>query len=114
MPGENGLMEKEPIRRRRPRKTPEQIQAILQAYQNSSQTRRQFAQESGVGLSTLGKWLKQHRPANKPSRLVEVPNPLGQSRVIGRLRFPNGLVLELEAGFEAEPFARLAQRLMVS
>jgi hypothetical protein len=47
-------MSTEPNRPRKIRRTPEQIHEILKAYRASGQTRHRFAQEHGVGLSTLG------------------------------------------------------------
>jgi hypothetical protein len=108
-------MENEPNRSTRIRRTPEQIRKILDDYQTSGQTMRQFAQEHGVGLSTLGSWRRRYQRRKKSSaHLVEVPNPLSHGQPTGRFRFANGLVLELENGFEVPAMAQLVQLLQHS
>jgi transposase-like protein len=104
-------MSTEPNRPRKIRRTPEQIHEILKAYRASGQTRHRFAQEHGVGLSTLGKWLRKQSPRAKRARLVEVPHPIRSSGGMARLRLATGLVLELEHGCDVEAMARLAQLL---
>src|SRR5262245_40110636 len=100
-----------PDRPRKIRRTAEQIQELLKAYRASGQTRHQFAQDQGVALSTLGKWLRKRRPRARRARLVEVSRPLGNSSGMARLRLPAGLILELEHGCDVEAMARLARLL---
>jgi hypothetical protein len=94
------------------RRTTRQVQQLAIEYRRSSQTVDQLAQQQGVVVSTVKRWLRMQRQRKAP-RLVEVnraPN-LGSSSRIGQLRLSKGLVLELEHGFQAEPIARLVQLL---
>jgi transposase-like protein len=94
------------------RRTPEQIQQLVAAFRRSGQTIGQFAQQQGVAISTVGRWLRRHRQSKVP-RLIEVkraPN-LDSSSRMATLRLSGELVLELEQGFKAEPIARLVQLL---
>jgi len=43
------------------RTPPEKRIRIIEQFERSGQTRRTFSQQSGVPLSTLGKWLKDSR-----------------------------------------------------
>jgi hypothetical protein len=46
----------------RTRRRPEQVEAVLAAYETSGLTQRQFAERAGVGYSTLTYWLRRRRP----------------------------------------------------
>lgn len=93
------------------RRSAHQIQQLAAEFHSGDQTVEQFANQHGVAVSTVQRWLRTRRPPGVP-RLVEVqrePEP-GSGRV-GRLRLSKGLVLELDRGFEAGPIARLVQLL---
>jgi transposase-like protein len=93
------------------RRTPEQIQQLVAQFQRGGQSVREFAQQQGVAISTVDRWLRRQRQRKGP-RLVEVKRtPHPSSSRIGQLRLSGGLVLELERDFQAEPLARLVQLL---
>lgn len=105
-------MDSENSRRCNVRRSAQQIQQLVARFHRSGQTLDQFAQQQGVAISSVKRWLRMQRQRKAP-RLVEVnrlPN-LGSSSRIGQLRLSHGLVLELEHGFQAEPIARLVQLL---
>jgi len=105
-------MDSENSRRCKVRRTAQQIRQLAIEYRRSDQTIDQFAQQQGVVVSTVKRWLRMQGQRKAP-RLVEVnraPN-LGSSSRIGQLRLSHGLVLELEHGFQAEPIAHLVQLL---
>ena len=93
-------------------RTPKQIEMLVEQFHRSGQRVEDFAQQHGVVVSTVNRWLRKHRRRKVP-RLVEVdrvPNPSSSSRA-ATFRFPRGLVLELEGGFDAPSIARLVQLL---
>lgn len=92
---------------------------ILAAYHRRDLTQREFAAQAGIGYSTLTKWLPQAL-ANAPSpststspTFVSVPNLFGGTTPSPsyRVRFPNGLMVELSAGFAAAELGALLERV---
>ena len=107
-----GAMNSENSPRCNVRRTSEEIEQQVAQFHRSGQSVRQFAQQNGVAVSTVDRWLRRQRQGKRP-RLVEVkraPN-FGSSSRMATLRLSGELVLELERGFEAEPIARLVQLL---
>jgi transposase-like protein len=92
---------------------------ILAAYHRSDLTQREFAAQAGIGYSTLTKWLQQAQadaPSPSPSTsptFVSVPNLFGGTTpsVSYRVRFPNGLMVELSTGFDAAELGALLERV---
>ena len=74
-------------------------------------SQRVFAAQTGIGLSTLQLWLRRARSAAEPTAtFVELPNPFPVAAApTYRLRWADGLVLELGHGFAAEELAGLLQ-----
>lgn len=62
----------------RRRLTKQQRQRLLARYHRSPLTQAEFAAQHGIGLSTLGKWLREERAQNaspRPVRFQEVALP---------------------------------------
>jgi transposase-like protein len=100
--------------RSRPPRPPAVQAKLVAAYERSGLSPAQFADQEGIGRSTLYRWLSQHRcrPSSAQSDFVEVPNLLsGPPTRSYHLRFANGAVLELAPGFAAEEVRQLAQLL---
>ena len=97
--------------KRPPRLSPTQRAELLRRYQHSGLSQRGFAAQAGIGLSTLQFWLRRARTAAEPTAaFVELPNPLPVAALPAyRLRWADGLVLELGHGFAAEELAVLLQ-----
>jgi len=94
--------------------TPAQREKILQAYRRTQLTRRDFAAQSGISVSTLAGWLRRADDSGKGgSRFVAVPNLLAAAPVAAayRLQWPGGLSLEVRAGFAPGELAALSQLL---
>ena len=95
----------------RKRLTPAQREELLNRYRGSHLTQREFAQQQGIGLSTLQRWL--HLAAVRPARVssfVPVPNLLAAAPLppAYRLQWPGGgLTLELRPGFVPQELAGL-------
>ncbi len=96
------------MRRKRKRKSEEEKRRILDGYDRSRQTQRDYAGRVGVGLSTLGFWRRQQTRGRR-TRLVEVDLPAvaGQgapTKVVGgaayRILLPTGMKLEIGRGFD--------------
>ena len=89
---------------------------IVAAYQHSGLSQRDFALQHGIAASNIQRWVGQF-PASAtpapPAALVEVPNLLATQPGPGayRLRFPQGLQLEIARGFEMGEVRALAQLL---
>jgi transposase-like protein len=100
-------------------------EVILEEYRNSGLTQRVFAQEAGIGVSTLQLWLRQARlgVGSKPRQasrpltasavcLLEVElggNTPRSSGDVARyeIELGNGTRLRLPLGFEDAPVRRL-------
>jgi hypothetical protein len=94
--------------------TAEQREKILQGYQESSLTQKEFVAQAGISLSTLHLWLKKGPAPKRPeSRFVAVPNLLSArpAPAAYQLQWPGGLTLEVRSGFAAEELATLLQLL---
>jgi transposase-like protein len=98
--------------------TPSQRDKVLQAYRRSGLSQAQFAAQAGIGLSTLGVWLRQApRPrADAGSGFVALPIQTPATSVATtaayRIRLAQGAVLEVGAGFRAEELERLLRMLL--
>jgi hypothetical protein len=89
-------------------RTAEEIQKIVEELQASGLSHREFAQQSGIKLSTLGRYARQARQAVQPQRLVPVrldalPEPApGFALMLG-----NGRRITSGWGFPDQALARL-------
>lgn len=99
--------------RARPHKTPEQREAILAAYRQTSLSSHQFARQHGIAASTLFRWVRQSPGSSErdAGEWIEVPNLLGSRPPAPgyRLCFANGVSLEISAGFQFEEVRTLAE-----
>lgn len=86
---------------------------VIAAYRKSNITQRQFAERTGIGLSTLGRWLRQAPSIEPAPEFVSVPNLLAVPTVKPpyRLQWPQGLSLEIASGFDREELVALLQLL---
>jgi transposase-like protein len=100
------------IRDARRRHTPAQKDKILAAYQRSTVSQKEFAAQAGIGLSTLTLWLRQAsvRKADRAA-FVPVPNLFSAPTAAPayRLQWPQGLSVEVAAGFRPEELGALLQ-----
>jgi hypothetical protein len=96
----------------RKRRTPAQREKILIAYRRSELPQRAFAARAGIGLSTLGLWLRQAKatPATVAG-FVEVPNllPPPPAAALYRLHLGAGVLVEVSSGFQPAEVAALVQ-----
>ena len=84
------------------RRNTEEKNRIVDGYLRGEEGQREYAGRVGVGLSTLGLWLRQRR-SGRGARLVEVEMPLARSgsvHVYGVV-MPSGLRVEIGRGFDA-------------
>lgn len=56
-------------------RTVEERKAIVREYRQGGKTQREFAQEAGISLATLTKWLREERCQSEPGKLIEVALP---------------------------------------
>jgi len=96
--------------------TPAKKAELVAAFRRSGLNFREFADQQGIASSNIHRWVQQDRPRVRkaePMALVEVPNILTTRPGAGvyRLRFPQGLELELPRGFEPEEVRTLVQLL---
>lgn len=88
---------------------------LIAAYQRSGLSQRDFAQQHGIAPSNIQRWAQQETgaPSQGTAALVEVPNLLASRAGAGayRVRFPQGLHLELARGFDVEEVRALAHLL---
>ena len=92
--------------------TPARRAEIVTAYRQTALSSHQFARQHGIAPSTLFRWLRLSAASTErdAGALVEVPNLLGRQPPAPayRLRFANGVSVELASGFEPDEFRALA------
>ncbi len=97
-------------------KTPQQRAEIVAGYQQSGLGLKEFAAQQGICYSTLLRWVRRNQNAAEtaPPELIEVPNLLSNPGAPAsyRVRFPQGVVLELDAGFDPLQVGSLAKTLL--
>jgi hypothetical protein len=62
--GETGCMAR--------RRGAEEVEQVVQQYRASGLSQREFAQQSGIKLSTLGRYVRRDRRSEAPQQLVRV------------------------------------------
>ena len=97
------------VRRRR---TSKQRQRLLARFHESQLTQRDFAARHGIGLSTLGKWLRVENKATLPPvRFKEVILPNTQLRYAVEVVSPRGWIVRLQNSSEVQTVSQLWQAL---
>jgi len=85
---------------------------MLTRFHESELTQRDFANQHGVGLSTLVKWLRVERDA-EPSKVkfqeVRLPNPPARWPV--EVVSPQGWIVRLQSGSDLQQLPQLLQAL---
>mgnify|MGYP003380707268 CR=1 FL=1 len=85
---------------RRKRLTRDQRQRLVARYHRSPLSQAEFAAQQGIGLSTLGKWLREHRQSTRfpaPVDFQEVVLPSVTSRWAVEVVSPRGWIMRLHA-----------------
>jgi len=96
----------------RHRWTPAQRERFLADYHQSEMTQRNFANRNGVGLSTLGKWLRdESKPASPAVKFQEVRLPNPSSRWLVEVVSPQGWVVRVQNGLDVQMLPQLLQAL---
>jgi Transposase len=96
----------------RRRWTSEQREGFLADFHQNKMTQRDFANRRGVGLSTLGKWLRDEGKATSPPVMfqeVRLPNP--SSRWLVEVVSPQGWVVRVQNGSDVRMLPQLLQAL---
>lgn len=100
--------------RPRLRRTPEEIQALLDEYRSGDLSLREFALSRQVSRWTLSNWVRRYRAkAPVQPRWIETRPQLSSlnSKEVASVRFPDGLAIELRSGFQAASVAELIKLL---
>ena len=96
----------------RRRKTPAQRQRLLARFHQSQLTQRDFATRHGIGLSTLGKWLRVESEATpSPVTFQEVVLPNAPLRYAVEVVSPQGWIVRLENSSDVASLPQLLQAL---
>ena len=98
----------------RVRRTPEQIKELLVEHEHSEKPALKFATEKGIAVSTLWAWRRRYRTKSpRGPRWIEVANGSANapSQPMAQVHLVDGLVIDLNAGFEVESIALLIERL---
>ena len=94
------------------RRTPKQRQQLLARYHQSQLTQRDFAAHHGIGLSTLGKWLRVEGQATLPpvkfQEVVLPQTPLGYAVEVVS---PQGWIVRLQHRSAVQTLPALLQAL---
>jgi transposase-like protein len=96
----------------RRRWTPEQRQRLLTRFRRKEMTQRDFANQHGIGLSTLVKWLRLERdavPTKVKFQEVRLPNPTARWPV--EVVSPQGWIVRLQNGSDVQILPQLLQAL---
>src|SRR5262245_28038688 len=102
------------IKRARRRHTQAQKDRILAAYRRSGLRQKDFAARARIGLSTLALWRRRAaRREAAPANFVSAPNLLCAAAPAPayRLRFAQGMIVEVAAGFRCEELNQLLELL---
>ena len=88
---------------------------ILEACERSGLTRKAFALQQGIAVSSLYQWQRLSRgqtPKARP-KWIEVPNLMSQAPAVTayRLHLPGGRMLEVSRKFDSSEVRVLAQLL---
>ena len=98
-----------PVRRRRTRK---QWHQLLKLFHQSQLPRKEFADQHGVGLSTISKWLQRERLAgNPPVNFQEVVLPTPTTSWAVEVVSPHGWVIRLPHSAEVPTLPQLLRAL---
>ena len=90
------------------RRTAEEIQKIVEELQASGLSHRDFCQETGIKLSTLGRYARRAGGSEQPQQLVRVKLDVPQEPGAGFvLRLGNGRRIASGWGFSDTALARL-------
>jgi hypothetical protein len=96
----------------RQRLTSKQRQRLLARFHKSQLTQSEFANQHGVGLSTLSKWLRLERDAvPKKVKFQEVQLPDPASRWPVEVISPQGWIMRLQNGLDAQMLPTLLRAL---
>jgi transposase-like protein len=96
----------------RHRWTAAQRERFLADFHQSEMTQRNFANRNGVGLSTLGKWLRDEgKPASPAVNFQEVRLPNPSSRWLVEVVSPQGWVVRVQNGSDVRMLPQLLQAL---
>ncbi|MGA3172610.1 MAG: transposase [Chthoniobacteraceae bacterium] len=96
----------------RRRWTSEQREGFLADFHQNKMTQRDFSNRRGVGLSTLGKWLRDEGNVTSPPvkfQEVRLPNP--SSRWLVEVVSPQGWVVRVQNGSDVKMLPELLQAL---
>jgi transposase-like protein len=96
----------------RRRKTPAERQRLLARFHESQMTQRDFATRHGIGLSSLGKWLRLESTApSPPVKFNELVLPNTSLRYPVEVVSPQGWIVRLQNGFEVHSLSQVLQAL---
>ena len=96
----------------RRRKTPAERQRLVARFRESQMTQREFAARHGMGLSTLGKWLRGAGQSNpSPVNFQEVVLPNTALRYAVEVVNPQGWIVRLQDASAVEPLPTLLRAL---
>lgn len=96
----------------RRRWTRKQRQRLLEQFHQSHLIQSVFARETGVGLSTLNRWLRLEREAVPPKvtfQEVRMPNPVSKWPV--EVVSPQGWIVRLQTGSDVQMLPELLRAL---
>ena len=96
----------------RRRKTSAQRQRLLARYHQRQLTIKEFANQQGVGLSTLSKWLRLEReavPAKVKFQEIQLPN--SASRCPVEVVSPQGWIVRLQNSSDVQQLPQLLRAL---
>jgi hypothetical protein len=90
----------------------QQRQQLLARYHQSQLTQRDFAARHEIGLSTLHKWLRREGQVPVPPvKFQEVALPHGLAPWAVEVVSPNGWVVRVQNGFDAQSLPQLLRSL---
>jgi hypothetical protein len=96
---------------------PDELDRLLDEYENSGLSARQYASQLGMGYSTLCKWLHRARQLAGPGssepkvEFVPVQSPLPFGGPTYELRWPGGFSLHVGRGFDPQEVRQLLSLL---
>jgi hypothetical protein len=83
----------------------QQMQALIEKFNKSNVSKKQFCRQEGIPLSVFYYWQKKFKQTGQPSGEGFLPVEVNHKTSIQssiEISFPNGVVMRLEAGCDIE------------
>jgi len=93
----------------RRRRSPKEIETLIREFRRSGLSAQEFADQRGVCVQTVYRWLREEEPDSQPLVPVRITTPTTQDPI--RFIHSSGWQVELPASMAQEPLLQLLTTL---